>query len=477
MSDKKNAIKTDVLIIGGGAAGLSAAYHLHSRNIIIAETDSSNSALSPWNIMLKPRAILKKEMLIAGGAMNDRKILNVFIRRFDEIIADLKKIGISLKKSNIGAIPNYPCPGTAVKKIIGKQLTAKGVVFMPGKTTSFLSDARGHIRGVKIKTADGKKKTIFFNHLILAGGGLSSFFELTTGEKNANGSLLALCAANNFLLRDLEFFMFHPFLITDKRWPRALISGKILTKMEFENEQGRQFLSAEIANALQKNEYHAVFPAMIEEFYRQSLKSRIFAKINCPTDWFENFKRTNEFGFIFRGRGLKEIGRIEINPAFHFSIGGLRVNEKMATSQPRVYAAGEIVGGLHGANRIGGTGVSEAWLTGKIAAEQINSKRATAKMPANTTDLNEKGFLGLSPQIKKIIWKTLGPIKNDRQLRQFISFLKTKKKLSSEEILLQKIAEISLARQESIGAFIRDDRPIASRAPSSFLLNDKFFFR
>ncbi|RLG13781.1 MAG: hypothetical protein DRN66_03515 [Candidatus Nanohalarchaeota archaeon] len=56
----------------------------------------------------------------------------------------------------------------------------------------------------------GKMK-IFFNYMILASGGLGGFFEYRTGSADSDGSILSLCSEAGLKIRDIEFFMFHPF--------------------------------------------------------------------------------------------------------------------------------------------------------------------------------------------------------------------------------------------------------------------------
>ena len=259
-------------------------------------------------------------------------------------------------------------------------------------------------------------------------------------------------------MRDLEFFMFHPFLMIDKRFSKSLISGDILAKMEYEDEKGNTFLSKEIAGALRINKHHFIFPQMTREFYLQSLKSRIFGRLVCSDKWFEKFKKENEFGFLFKNFKKSEVKKIEIHPAFHFLIGGLVINKKARTSQEDVYAAGEITGGLHGSNRIGGLAVLEALVFGKIIANDINRRMKRSKnkilFPEN---IKEIGNLSLSVEMKKKVWEALGPVKKRKNIKRQKGILDSKNNMTSQEKLLKKIINISVLRKESIGSFWRED--------------------
>lgn len=454
-------IKTQILIIGGGAAGLNAALNLKNNEKILIERSGSNSLFCPWNLMVKSEKQLKKEMLIAGDKINDLKLLEIFLKNYKQIIKNLEKIGIKLKKSNIGLIPDYPMPGPEVRKIFLNKIKNQNTKFLKGTVENFLVDGDGKIKGAIVALFNSKEKIeIYFNYLILAAGGLGNFFKFTTGSKDSDGSILSLCYEAGLKMRDLEFFMFHPFLITDKRLSKVLISGDILTKMEYEDAKGKKFLSKQVEVALRTNQHHYIFSQMTKEFYLQSLKSKIFGRLICSNEWFEKFKKENEFGFAFRDFKKSEIKKIEIHPAFHYSIGGLAINKEGQTSQKNVYAAGEITGGLHGSNRIGGLAILEALIFSKKAALNINKKiTKEEKEVLIPNKINKIGNLGLLKSTKERVWKALGPIKEKGELRKLISFLNNKKTLSSQEKLLREIAKICLLRKKSIGTFLRKDLP------------------
>jgi len=474
----QSTIKTQVLIIGGGAAGLNAALNLDTRDAILIERNGSNSVLSPWNLMLMPKNELRKKILSTGNHLNSKELVEIFLRDYKKAVEDLKKLGLKFRKSNIGLIPDYTLPGTDARNVFVRKLKNKKVKILKGVVEKFLLNQDKKLIGVAVNLFNLKKIKIFFNYLVLAAGGFGGFFPFRTGSCDSDGSVLSLCYEAGFKMRDIEFFMFHPFLIVDKRLPRVLISGDILTKMEYEDGKGKGFLSEDIAEALRSNEHHYVFPRMTREFYLQSLKGRIFGRLTCSNDWFEKFKKENEYGFIFKKFKKDELEKIELHPAFHFSIGGLEIDKNAKTSCEDIYAAGEITGGLHGSNRIGGLAILEALVFSKRAALDINKKMGKKKKDILIPrKIIETGRLGLSEKIKKMAWKTLGPVKKRGDLEKFKNFLENKKRLTSQEKLLKKIVEICLLRKSSIGSFYRSDLKETNTAPSSFLVNKNIIFR
>lgn len=474
----RKKLRTKVLIIGGGAAGMSAALNLETSEVILVEMPGSNSILSPWNLMIKRQSEMKKDILETGNKMSNREILKEYINKFSKTVGDLEALGVRLKKSNIGMVPDYRLAGVEVKKMLSEKIQRKGTMIIKGKVINFLIDKNKKIRGISLEALNGEKKDILADYIILAAGGIASFFKYSTGEKNVTGSILALTYECGIELCNMEFSMFHPFLIVDKRFPRVLVSGSILTQMIFRDESGKRFLTKRIEDALRNNYHHFVFPEMNEEFYRQALKGRIFAELDCTSAWFEKYKKENEFGFIFSQYKKVEVGSIEIHPAFHFLIGGIKINKKAETSQGHIFAAGEIAGGLHGSNRIGGTAIHEAWIFGKIAAQEINKKVKIKKSDFCYGSLNKAGSLGIHPDIKEKVWKVLGSVKAKQGLNELIDLIGKKgEKISSEEKLIKKIAETCLKRKESIGSFFREDLLIKTKAPNSYIIKEKIIFK
>ena len=84
-------IKTQVLIIGGGAAGLNTALSLDTEDVFLIEANTSNSVLCPWNLMIKTKNELRRKILDTGNNMNDLDLLEVFLDKHKESVKDLKK--------------------------------------------------------------------------------------------------------------------------------------------------------------------------------------------------------------------------------------------------------------------------------------------------------------------------------------------------------------------------------------------------
>lgn len=415
-------IKTHCLVIGAGAGGVSAGIHFLDNfggdvdgveNCILLGEAVSNSAISPWNMIEKDKELIREMIMKAGENMSDPNVLNTFVENYSHAVEFLERFNIPLQKSNLGKVPSVK--GNEVLNILTKEFEKSGGKRVIGHVRNFLMDGN-EIKGVVVNRG-GAEMEIFANQIIIAGGGLTNLYKYSTGFLiEGLPNILALSLDAGLKIENLEFNMFHPFLIVEDEMPRVLVSGEILQKGRYIDGNGNEFLSEEIGNALKNNHYHTFFPQMTREFYKQSLKSKIYMDLSeIDEDYFEDYKKTNEFGWVFENKNLDEVQKFEIHPAFHFSIGGIKINEKSETSCKNVYAVGEISSGLHGCNRIGGFAVAEALIFGKIAGELAASRTETPE----TGEFDKVGNSSVSNELKKKVWENLGPVKKRNDLEKF----------------------------------------------------------
>ena len=124
---------------------------------------------------------------------------------------------------------------------------------------------------------------------------------------------------------------------------------------------------------------------------------------------------------------------MEVAPTAHYSMGGILVNpESLSTSVEGLYATGEVAGGLHGANRLGGNSLAEIIIFGKragIAAskfskkinQQLRSSKIVAIAHENINKLIKNGDQLVRPlqhELRLLMWKYCGVIKNENLLKQ-----------------------------------------------------------
>jgi succinate dehydrogenase/fumarate reductase flavoprotein subunit len=203
-----------------------------------------------------------------------------------------------------------------------------------------------------------------------------------------------------------------------------------------------------------------------------------------------NFLRKSKFPFRERP--------FLISPAVHFFMGGVETDEKGMTGIPGLFAAGEVVWGLHGANRHGGNALTECAVFGIMAghsaaeyAHQRESQQGQGIAPepltrkwerkANRYLRRRRGVFDhprdLLKGLKSLAWKYAGPVREEKFLKEGLDHLVSlekrieqvypatpselfrKKELENVSLLIRAILEGSLLRTESRGSFYRTDFP------------------
>ncbi len=427
-----------VVIVGGGYAGISCAIELQELGIdaIVVSGNVGASMISPANMLVLEENELKQKMLVAGHYQNDPYLLDKFVSNVASAINFLQKHGIKLKKSNLGLIP------LEKQKTLGQLVrwfSRKGVI------------VDGEVIGIKngqvvIKQAS-RIITLQPTTLVLAHGGFGNLYLHSTYQE-PDQNLTAYFHKIGAKCDGLRYNMFHPFFIIDKNLPNALISGTILQKMKFVDEQGGEFLPPKIIKALETDQYHHIFPQMCAAFYNQTKKSKIYAVLHMTDEELEEYVQNGDFGWVFKPLLNRKTRKFEITPAFHYSLGGLVVDHAYQTTIEGVVACGQAMGGLHGANRIGGLGVLEAIVFGREVAHTIKEERLSCDL----SSLNIR-FHSSTPQIKQQFWTLLGVVKQRPLLARRLQQLKEKEELNAYELLLKTGIEESLAH-DSVGLHI-----------------------
>jgi len=472
-----------VLIVGGGLAGLisaiSAARKLKKEKILLitsGDFKTTNSFLSPWNIRIKEKDFEEK-IIKAGHNLNDKTLVKTLVREIPNRFNELVRYGINFRKTSLGYAPiGTKFPAEKAIEILVKKALDEGVII---KENTKLLDliTKNEKNKKKVIAAILKEKDdikiLNVKSVVLASGGIGGLYEKTTNTISADGSVVGAALKVGIKLVNPEFIMFHLFLITDKRVPNVLLSGEILSHLRFVDEKNQEFFSENNKEALKKNDFHHIFPSLVEEIWNNSKKSRLFMDFsNFEEKEFERLKKENEFGWILNY--IKRDWKVEFSAAEHYWIGGI-ANKMTKTDVENIFVAGEIAGGLHGANRVGGNAIPECLVFGKIAGEKAADYAKNSKFEFIKKEINLEDYKKGDKDLKKIrenMWKFCGPERNKNGLIKLIDFLDNEYKNASIEkknciIAAKAIALSSLKRKCNIGVFKRTDINKTCKKPKS----------
>lgn len=385
--------KTDVVIVGTGAAGLFCALNLPENcNILMitkADVDESDSFLAQGGMcMLRGEEDYEsyfEDTMRAGHYENNKESVDVMLRSSQEVARDLIGFGVEFEKNGdqlaFTREGGHSRPRILFHEdITGKEITSKLLQRVQERTNvtilvhtmmlDILCD-KEECYGLVIREQDGSISCVHAKYTVLASGGLGGLYQHTTNFRHITGDALAIAIRHNIEMEHIDYIQIHPTtLYSEKPGRRFLISesvrgeGAILL-----NKKGERFVNEllprdVVTEAIHKQMKEDDMPYVwlsLENIPQEEIKSH-FPNI---------YQRCLEEGYDV----TKE--HIPVVPAQHYFMGGIKVNLSSRTSMDRLYAVGETsCNGVHGANRLASNSLLESMVFAKRAAQEMAQKSA-----------------------------------------------------------------------------------------------------
>lgn len=462
--------ETEVLIIGGGGAGLRAAIAAAQKGSAVTVLDkgpigrsgTTPMAMEAFQAVCHQEDSVEqhfKDAVEGGRYLGDENLIWTLVTEAKKRVADLENYGLKFKKKEDGNFDPMHHPGQTFPRTLfiqgGGYGMLKALVREAKKypniqlrndvlVIKILLDQEG-IPGsaIFLDLHDGQFKVLKCRAIILATGGYEELWAFNDASITACGDGLFLAYELGAKLIDLEMLQFYPTIVI---YPPAvkgtlfqyelvinpeLLGGRIL------NSQGKTFFSGlPLRDALLRAIWQEIkqgrgteHGGVYLDLTASSLgREALTAALN---KWQPNqFHYLKDMGVDLRDRP------VEVAPHAHYTMGGVAIDEEASTSIPGLFAAGEVAGNLHGANRISGNALTETQVFGAIAgasAASLAQKRKIIELDKNliahTQEENIK-FIGrlLSDQefkprqmrlkIKEIMWKYCGLERDEGGLKK-----------------------------------------------------------
>lgn len=372
-----------------------------------------------------------QETLQGGGLLNDRDMLRYFVDHSAIAISWLKEHNIELtdltitggmskkrahRPASMAPVGNYLVTGLL------KQIQAEKIpVFNEAKVIKLFKDNK-QVTGIEVSTNSGVKE-VQAKAVLLASGGFGASKEIikkyrpdlvdyqTTNQPGATGDGLKLAEDVGAQLMQMNFIQVHPTAQTDTdhvfligegvRGEGAILVNK--AGKRFVNELNTRKIVSNAITDLNEDGAYLIFDQGVREHFKaiefydhvglvehgQTL-SELADKIGVNaenlattvTKWNEAIAKKNDQDFgrktgMERGLNKAPYFAIHIHPAIHYTMGGIHVlpsTQVLDTNGQKIcglYAAGEVAGGLHGNNRIGGNSIAETVIFGREAGMRI----------------------------------------------------------------------------------------------------------
>lgn len=386
-------MKTDILIIGSGCAGLFCALHLpQDKQITIitkSDLESSDSFLAQGGMcVLKDEQdydSFMEDTLKAGHYENDRHSVDVMIRSSQDVLKDLLACGVDFHRDEDGELLYTKEGAHSAKRILfhaditGKEVTSKllaAVKKLPNVTpyehTAMvdLLVENNQCYGAVVKKADDTFDVITADTTVLATGGIGGLYQHSTNFKHLTGDALAVAIKYGVELKDVDYIQIHPttFYTKDKKERSFLISESVRGEgAKLRDKYGNRFVDELLPRDLLTKAIFAQMEKDGTEYVWEDLR-------DIPEEELENHfpnivKHCMEHGYDVR----KEC--IPVVPAQHYFMGGIKVNDMSKTSMESLYAIGETAcNGVHGKNRLASNSLLESLVFAKRAAQDISAK-------------------------------------------------------------------------------------------------------
>lgn len=383
--------KTDVVIVGTGAAGLFCALNLPETCKILMitkdEVDRSDSFLAQGGMCMlrgeEDYASYFEDTMKAGHYENNRKSVDVMLRSSQQIAQDLIRFGVEFEHDG-DSLAFTREGGHSRPRILfhaditGKEITSKLLmraqecdnitILDHTMMLDILCDEEG-CHGVVVRYKDGSIAAVQAQYTVLACGGLGGLYKHSTNFCHITGDALAIARKHHIELEHIDYIQIHPTtLYSEKPGRRFLISesvrgeGAILL-----NKKGERFVNELLPRDVVTEAIHKQMKEDDMPYVRLSLEHIPEEEIKSH---FPNiYKRCLEEGFD----ATKE--PIPVVPAQHYFMGGIKVDLSSMTSKDRLYAVGETsCNGVHGANRLASNSLLESMVFAKRAAQEMTRR-------------------------------------------------------------------------------------------------------
>lgn len=415
----QSEMKTDIVIVGCGVAGLYCALNLpKGKKITIvtkSEAPKSDSFLAQGGIcVLRDEEDFKvffEDTMKAGHYENNPDSVEIMIRSSQEVIGDLVSFGVQFEKN--GDRFHYTREGAHSRPRIlfhedktGKEITShlletarsrENITLIENFTMVDLICDDNVCYGIIGHDADGNYIRICADYTVLATGGIGGLFKHSTNYRHLTGDALALAIKYDIKLQHIDYIQIHPTtLYTKKHGREFLISesvrgeGAILL-----NSKGERFVNELLPRDVVAN-------AIFEEMKKEGGEHVWLSMAPIPAEeirtHFPNiYQHCLEEGYDV----TKE--PIPVVPSQHYFMGGIDVDSYSKTSMERLYAIGETAcNGVHGRNRLASNSLLESLVFAKRAAKHITSDYTELEKSSKIT-VDASQYEGYAEKYKELV--------------------------------------------------------------------------
>jgi len=402
VTENYEVIKTDVLIVGGGAAACMAAISANNEGVDVLILDKGQlgkSGCSPnahggmavyhkdekdsWKVHLE-------DTLMSGGFLNHQELVKILCQESEKFAQILESFGSIFNRDEDGTYSVRQFGGHRYRRTIfsgdetghemmnglKREIYRQGIPFKDEVMITKLLVEDGEVVGaVGWDMSKGRFYEIQSSAVVLATADGAGIWPSASERQRGDGLYLSFQAGAE--LSDLEFIQYHP---THAWWPYG-VRGSVSESFRSEggyllNSKGERFMEHYDPKQKELATRDKVSVCIYKEIMagRAAPHGGIFASVTHldPDHVVKRlpiiFRKYMSFGFDIRKQP------IEVRPRPHYLNGGIVINSKGETKVPRLFAAGAVTAGVHGANRLGSNALVDILVFGDIAGRNAALK-------------------------------------------------------------------------------------------------------
>lgn len=492
-------VRSDVVIVGAGVAGLMSALHVAGRSVLLlADTPPGMGGSSPAAQGGVAAAVAEgdspelhaRDTLAVGGGVNDPDVVRLVTREGPERVREIAALGAALDRRPDGRLALGREGGHRRRRVAHAAGDATGAELVRAMAAAVADNDNIQVRiglqleglllegdrcaGILARDGGGRTLAVSAPAVVLATGGIGRLYRHTTNPAPGNGAGLAVAAAAGARLADLEMVQFHPTALAGAADPMGLLTEALRGEGAMLVDDSGQPLM------------EGVHPD--GDLAPRDIVSRvIWRKLALGRRVFLDARSLGEslaarfptvLGLCLEQGIDPHRQPMPVAPAAHYHMGGVLVDTRGRSSLPGLWACGELAcTGLHGANRLASNSLLEALVYGARVGDDISgailpvpsgrraAMAAAATQGASVADPATSGWV--IGEVRRLMWTLVGLERSDAGLEAALASLDRLSAVPSELStparrmlrVAQLIARSARARAASCGAHFRSDGP------------------
>jgi fumarate reductase (CoM/CoB) subunit A len=503
-----------VLVIGSGGAGVRATIEAsqYGDTVLISKTivgkgGCTTMAEGGYNAVLREEdscGVHFEDTLKGGAYLNDPELVQILVEESPKRMNDLISWGAVFDFTGDDEIAQRPFGGQRFPRTcyagdrtghemmttLVERLDSSNATILQEYTVIDLLKSGESVIGAMALDEKGRLVLLKADSTILATGGGTKVYDISTNSSSGTGDGFAIGYRAGAELIDMEMIQFHP---TGAVFPYDA-RGRLVTEAVrgeggiLLNTHGERFMKRYDPERMELSTRDVVARAIATEVKegRGTKNGGVYLDVtHLPREQIETRLPVMLEQFLKFGVDIR-VTPMEVAPTAHHVMGGLRITPECRTTMPGLYACGEVAGGVHGANRLGGNALADTQVFGKRAGEFAGKSKSRIKnvdddqvgKKLEYLDTFMKGCENparVKTQLQLAMWRGAGIFRNETDLNKTLEVLNNLSLASIRADSFQNLAECcivrnmcltsslicrsALIRNESRGAHVRVDIP------------------